>query len=205
MSENLREEKKFQLEAKKWLFVHSDFAEKWAENITAQLTLSGDFFSAEVLTDALNDSIDMMTEENSGIPASELSALKALKASRKAAIVLMPSEMVCASSPSAKADDVTSGNQSEVTGFDEKADKCSFKKGSDEFVCNIGDFTGRAKYGLVLPSYEAQSVSEVLKIPELPSLRSLLKNIRDDRNEVKGFETSFMLKKTGGLLQNKGR
>ena len=171
-----------------------------------------------------------------------------------------------------KADDITSGDQLEVTGFDEKADKCSFKKGNDEFVCNIGDFAGRAKYGLVLPLYEAQGVSrdraflavteagrmdkvhsgvafsrhehqmsayvsgkaypdginglakemrvfstrkqlysdgkdvsEVLKVPELPSLRSLLKNIRKERGEVKGFETSFMLKKTGGLLQNKGR
>ena len=59
----------------------------------------------------------------------------------------------------ASADDITTGDQLEITGFDEETKQFTFKKGSTEFVCDAKAFAAQAKHGLVLPLYEAQGVS----------------------------------------------
>lgn len=55
-------------------------------------------------------------------------------------------------------DDISSGDQLEVTGI--KDGKISFKKGKASFTCDAKEFAGQAAYGLVLPLYEAQGQSK---------------------------------------------
>jgi len=59
----------------------------------------------------------------------------------------------------ASADDITTGDQLEITGYDKKTKQFTFKKGSTEFVCDAKAFAAQAKHGLVLPLYEAQGAS----------------------------------------------
>lgn len=59
----------------------------------------------------------------------------------------------------ASPDDVTTGDQLEVVGYDEKTGLLSFKKGRSEFACDAKAFEAQSKYGLVLPLYEAQGAS----------------------------------------------
>lgn len=59
----------------------------------------------------------------------------------------------------ASADDITTGDQLEITGYDKKTKQFTFKKGNTEFVCDAKAFAAQAKHGLVLPLYEAQGAS----------------------------------------------
>ena len=97
-----RKEKKSFLEAKKWLYKHSAFAEKWAENVTDQLTLSSEFFSRDVLESTLSDTADVMTPENTGLAKAEIEELKSLKPRERAFVVSALSDLICESSPSVK-------------------------------------------------------------------------------------------------------
>ena len=172
----------------------------------------------------------------------------------------------------AKSDDITSGDQLDVVGFEEKTGRCVFKKGRDEFSCDAEAFAERARNGLVLPLYEAQGVSrdrafmavseaehmdkvyagvafsrheqqmsayvsraaypegieglakemrvfstrqqlysdnksvpQILETPHLPDLHSLLRNSSESKKDIKGFETSSVIKNIRNKFQNKGR
>lgn len=100
MADEAAEEKKAQLEANRWLHRNQTLAQRLATHATETLTLSGEFFSRQLLANELKDAVDAMTPENTGLTEAEIRELSS-DPKRKEAVVDTLSNLICKSSPSA--------------------------------------------------------------------------------------------------------
>ena len=102
MEDKTTEEKRLQLEAKQWLYQNRELAGKMVDEVTAQLTASGEFFSQKQLGRTLADTAENMTPENTGLSAEEIAKVSSLDAKKKQAVFSVLAQTACQSLPSVK-------------------------------------------------------------------------------------------------------